>query len=237
MKEYKERKAHIEQRELQLVDEDENRRQNLIKVERGLQKKEHELDTTEQRNLVDSRVKNVSSEKDQLITSEGTTSVEARHNIARNTVISESTNTDSISQYTPFSFPKITVFSGEEPRPKRESSFEEWTYEVRCLRKDKMYSEATIGQAIRKSLKGQAKKVLLPMGSDATVDQIIQRLEGVFGNVATPMSILQEFYSVYQKQGETVASWGLRLEEILQRAIDKGQVRLADRDVLLRDKF
>ena len=236
-KEYKERKAHIEQRELQLVDEVENRRQNLIKVERGLQKKEHEFDTTEQRNLVDSRVKNVSSEKDQFITSEGTTSVEARDNIARNTVISESTNTDSISQYMPFSFPKITVFSGEEPRPKSESSFEEWTYEVRCLRKDKMYSEATIGQAIRKSLKGQAKKVLLPMGSDATVDQIIQRLGGVFGNVATPMSILQEFYTVYQKQDETVASWGLRLEEILQRAIDKGHVRLADRDVLLRDKF
>ena len=202
IQEYKERKAHIEQRELQVVKEDESRRLNLIKVEQGLQEKEQQLNTIEQKNLVDNRVKNVSTEKDQIITSEGTTSVEARDNIARKTVISESTNTDSISQYTPFSFPKITVFSGEEPRPKSESSFEKWTYEVRCLRKDKMYSEATIGQAIRKSLKGQAKKVLLPMGSDATVDQIIQRLEGVFGNVATPMSILQEFYTVYQKQDE-----------------------------------
>ena len=178
-------------------------------------------------------MKNVSTETDQLIVSKGATNVEARGN----TVISESTNTDSISQYTPLSFPKITVFSGEEPRPKTESSFEEWKYEVRCLRKDKMFSEATIGQAIRKSLKGQAKKVLLPMGSDATVDQIIQRLEGVFGNVATPKSIIQEFYTVYQKQDESVASRGLRLEEILQRAIDKGQVRLEDRDDLLRDKF
>ena len=173
IQEYKERKVHIEQRELQVVKEDESRRLNLIKVEQGLQEKEQQLNTIEQKNLVDNRVKNVSTEKDQIITSEGTTSVEARDNIARNTVISESTNTDSISQYTPFSFPKITVFSGEEPRPKSESSFEEWTYEVRCLRKDKMYSEANIGQAIRKSLKGQAKKVLLPIGSDATVDQII----------------------------------------------------------------
>ena len=60
-----------------------------------------------------------------------------------------------------------------------------------------MFSEATIGQVIRKSLKGQANKVLSSMGSGATVDQIIQRLEEVFGNVATPMSILQEFYTVY----------------------------------------
>ena len=61
-----------------------------------------------------------------------------------------------------------------------------------------MFSEAIIGQVIRKSLKGQAKKVFLPMRSDATVYQTIQRLEGVFGNVATPMGILQNFYTVYQ---------------------------------------
>ena len=103
IKEYKERKVHIEQRELQVVKEDESRRLNLIKVEQGLQEKEQQLNTIEQKNLVDNRVKNVSTEKDQIITSEGTTSVESRDNIARNTVISESTNTDSISQYTPFS--------------------------------------------------------------------------------------------------------------------------------------
>ena len=84
------------------------------------------------------------------------------------------------------------------------------------MRKDKIYSDTVIGQAIRKSLKGQAKKVLLPMGSGASVDEILVRLEGVFGNVATPMSILHEFYTTYQEPDESVAAWGLRLEEILQ---------------------
>ena len=95
MQEYKERKAHIEQRELQLVNEDESRRLNLIKVEQGLQEKEHQLNTIEQKNLVENRAKNVSTETDQLITPEGATSVEARGNVGRNTVISESTQTPS----------------------------------------------------------------------------------------------------------------------------------------------
>ena len=120
-----------------------------------------------------------------------------------------------------FYFPKFSIFSGEDPRPKTESTFEEWKYEVNCLRRDKICSDTVIGQAIRKSLKGQAKKVLLPVGSEATVTDILERLEGVFGNVATPMSILQEFYSVSQKIDEKVAAWGLRLEKI-QKAIEKG---------------
>ena len=100
-----------------------------------------------------------------------------------------------------------------------------------------MYSEAVIGQVVRKSLKGDAKKVLVQMREGASVDEIIRKLEGMFGNVATPMSILQEFYTVFQKQDESVASWGLRLESTLQKAIEKGQVRHEDRDDLLRDKF
>ena len=51
------------------------------------------------------------------------------------------------------------------------------------------------------------------------------------------MSILQEFYTVYQKQDESVSTWSIRLEDILQRAVDKGQVRRSDKDALLRDKF
>ena len=85
----------------------------------------------------------------------------------------------------PFYFPKFTVFSGEDPKPKKEASFEEWKYEVNCARKDKQYTESMIAQAIRKSLSGQAKRVILPLGTTATVEQMIEKLEGVFGNVAT----------------------------------------------------
>ena len=134
-------------------------------------------------------------------------------------------------------FPKFTPFSGEDPKPKGEASYEEWRYEVNCIQRDKMYSKYVIGQAIRKSLRGQAKRVLLPMGVTATIEDIMDRLESVFGNVATGMSTLQEFFTSSQKEQETVAAWGLRLEEIMQRAIDKGQVRTEEKNNLLRDKF
>ena len=88
-------------------------------------------------------------------------------------------------------FPKFTPFSGEDPKPKGEASYEEWRYEVNCIQRDKMYSKYVIGQAIRKSLRGQAKRVLLPSGVTATIEDIMDRLESVFGNIATGMSTLQ----------------------------------------------
>ncbi len=128
------------------------------------------------------------------------------------------------------------MFSGEEPKPRAEASYEEWVYDVTCSRKDK-YPEHVMSHAIRKSLRGQAKRVLLPMGVNVTVDEMLCKLKAVFGNVAAGESVLQEFYTTAQKQGESVAAWGLRLEEIVQRAIDKGHVRKEDRNEMLRSKF
>ena len=85
-------------------------------------------------------------------------------------------------------FPKFTVFSGEEP--KNEATFEEWHCEVNCTRSDHIYPDQAIAQAIRRSLKGQAKKVLLPMGTLSTVQEIIERLKGVFGNVVAGESVM-----------------------------------------------
>ena len=141
------------------------------------------------------------------------------------------------TQDKPNYFPKFTNFSGEDPKPKKEASFEEWKYEVNCARRDPQYTESMIAQAIRKSLSGQAKRVLLPLGTASTVNEMLEKLEGVFGNVATGMSVLEEFYSASQKQGETVNAWSLRLEEILQRAIDKGHTRIEEKDHLLKEKF
>ena len=131
-------------------------------------------------------------------------------------------------------FPKFSPFSWEDSKPKSEASYEEWKYEENCTRKGGIYSDEIIAQAIRKSARGQAKRVLLTMGISASVESILQRLEGVFGNVATGESILQEFYTAFQKPEESVNSWGLRLEEILQKAIDKDHVKEEDKDDRLR---
>ena len=38
-------------------------------------------------------------------------------------------------------------------------------------------------------------------------------------------SILEEFHTATQKQDETVVAWGLRLEELMHKAISKGNVK------------
>ena len=144
---------------------------------------------------------------------------------------------DTMNKDPRFIFPKFTVFSGEDPKSKTEASYEEWKYEVTCVQKDDMYTKEAIGQAIRKSLRGQAKRVLLPLGTEASNEEMLNRLEGVFGNVATGESVLQEFYTAAQKQDETVTAWGLRLEEMLQKAVTKGHIRKEETDSMLRNKF
>lgn len=133
--------------------------------------------------------------------------------------------------------PTINVFSGMEPIPKNESSFEVWSLEVECLIQTEVYPEYLVNQAIRNSLRGEAKRVLLPLGPLATSTEIIEKIESVFGNVASAESVLQHFYTTRQEKGESVTSWGLRLEEILQKAIMKGHIKQQQRNEMLRRKF
>lgn len=142
--------------------------------------------------------------------------------------------TDDKMQY---SYPKFTIFSGEEPKPKTEATYEEWAYEVNCIRKEDVHLEYKLAQAIRKSLRGQAKRVVMPLGTSATVEEMVVKLEKIFGNVASGESILQSFYLASQRADESVAAWGLRLEEILQVAIKKGHIEPEKKNGMLRSKF
>ena len=156
---------------------------------------------------------------------------EQQHGQSKNTEIRQ---TILDSQYV---FPKFSPFSGDDPKPKTEASFEEWKYEVECIRKEKEHSDVAITQAVRKSLRGQAKRVILPLGTSANIACLMERLENVFGNVASGQAILKEFYTATQKENESITSWGLRLEEIYQRAKEKGKAREEERDNTLKEQF
>ena len=145
--------------------------------------------------------------------------------------------TKTKADVTHFLKPYLTQFSGTEPVPKNESSFEDWKAETQCLIKSKVYPDYIVSQAIRNSLKGQARKALSTLDPLTNSDGIISKLESLFGNVASGLSILQEFFTAAQNSDETVTMWGLRIEEILQRAIEKGEVPSERRNHLLKDKF
>ena len=131
----------------------------------------------------------------------------------------------------------VGPFSGTQPTPKHENMYEVWRLEVKSLMSRDCYSDIAIVQAIWKSLRGQARNVLFTLRSSAKAVDILERLESVYGNVASGEAVLQEFYTVHQEEEESVTDWGLRLEQILQRAIEKGHVTEERKDQMLRDKF
>ena len=120
--------------------------------------------------------------------------------------------------------PCITRYSSTDPVSKMENTFEERNTEVDCLIKTNTYPHYIFNQAVRNSLSGQARKVIFTLDAEAITCQIKEKLESAFGNVCSDESILQEFYTASQKAGESVTLWGIRIEEILQKAIQKEHV-------------
>ena len=141
------------------------------------------------------------------------------------------------AQVTHFVKPYITPFSGMEPVQKNECSFEDWKLEIQCLIQSAAYPDYIVAQCIRNSLKVPAKRAIVTLGSSVTSQELIEKLQNVFGNVASGESVLTEFYTSSQQPTESVTMWGLRLEEIVQRGIEKGQISEGQKDEMLRTRF
>jgi hypothetical protein len=137
---------------------------------------------------------------------------------------------------TPF-VPKLPLFTGDEPLQKGDCIYTEWRYEVRCLLSDPECTEHGILLAIRRSLKGTARKIMIPLGENACSGDILEKLDAMFGDVSTNGMIMQEFFNAQQLANESVTSFGCRLETLLQSAIDKGHLTSSARNDLLRHKF
>ena len=88
--------------------------------------------------------------------------------------------------------PKITWFSGTEPKS-GETTYELWKHDVRCLM-NQSYEEDSILNAVRRFLRGEAGYVALRLPLDATVEEILQKLDSIYGSVDKKVELLAEFY-------------------------------------------
>ena len=75
------------------------------------------------------------------------------------------------------------------------------------------------------------------LGEEASAEEIIRKLERVYGVVESGATILQRFYNSRQEDNEGVAAYGCRLEDILSDAIDRGVVPKRQADEILMNKF
>ena len=132
--------------------------------------------------------------------------------------------------------PNIAPFFGE-PTDAKSVSFETWKFEILSLRKEAVHPERVITNAAKKSLRGEASKVSRRLGVDATLSDILKKFEGIYGTVEDSESLLAQFYSAKQKEKEKVSTWGCRLEDLLDRAMDGSPLPVKSSNDMLRTKF
>ena len=131
--------------------------------------------------------------------------------------------------------PRIPTFSGDDS--KSDISYDQWRYEVRCLLNEDSHSEKLLLQAIRRSVRGTAAAVLLHMGESATIEAVLKKFDVIFGNILTTEQLYEVFYSAHQREGEKVAVWSCRLEELLNQIRIQGSLHPSAITSMLRSKF
>ena len=78
--------------------------------------------------------------------------------------------------------------------------------------------------AIRRSLKGDAGRVVMGLGSRADIADILHKLTSVYGEVDDKETLMSEFYGSKQMKDEDVTTWSCRLENIIGRALKVGVI-------------
>ena len=131
---------------------------------------------------------------------------------------------------------KISYFSGDSEN-KSHVDYQTWKYEVRTLLSEGGYSRDAIKIAIIKSLQGTARTRCINLGVHSTIDSIFGKLDSLFGTVDRTETLLSKFYSAEQGRDESVTKWSCRLEDILDKARERGELAGLTPDDMLRGKF
>ena len=77
--------------------------------------------------------------------------------------------------------PKLSIFYGSDK--KGEVSYDFWRHHVHCLLKDKIYNKDMVHKNIRQSLRGEAGRVVMRLGVNATIPQILAKLDSIYGDI------------------------------------------------------
>ena len=129
--------------------------------------------------------------------------------------------------------PKFAMFSGEGQ--KNEPSYAQWRSEVHSVWRSGIYQDALVMTNVRRSLRGRAADVLLAMGSDVSVQQLLEKLDVRFGDVRPSDMTLEQFFTARQLPAESVSAWGCRLEDLLSRVTESRSAAAAR--TMLRSRY
>ena len=87
--------------------------------------------------------------------------------------------------------PKINTFSGD-PTQKGEVSFKQWILKIRIVMQG--HTEVTLQEGMVQSLHGATADFVQYLGTQALVEVIINKLELLYGTVASFDILMPKFY-------------------------------------------
>ena len=96
---------------------------------------------------------------------------------------------------------RIPTFSGSTPSGKNEATFAQWINEVRDAQA--RFPEPTIRNWISRSLRGPPADVVRNLGPQATVKDILSKLETMHEAVAPFDVMMKKLFSLSQEKAET----------------------------------
>ena len=133
--------------------------------------------------------------------------------------------------------PKVPIFSGSTPMKPDHVPFEVWHYELKCLVQQKRFSDTAILNAARLSLRGDASKIAVRLGTEVTTAQLMEKMKHLYGTIDSGEELLARFYSATQAPDEGVVSWSCRLEDLMEPAIQEGKFTRESSKEAMRNKF
>lgn len=127
-------------------------------------------------------------------------------------------------------YPKFSTFYGVEG--KGDSTWEMFKFEVQSVLNENLYTDEQILHGLRRALKGSANDKMRRIGSAASPQDILDKLESSYGTIETKESVMKKFYTCEQKPQEKVEEFASRLEELFDKAVELEALRRSDTAVL-----
>ena len=144
----------------------------------------------------------------------------------------ETQSAASQSVYVPAVTPRLPVFSGK----KSDASFELWLYEVQCLQ-ERQPNSAVIWEAVHRSLRDEPAHIAMRLGTKATLKQLLDKLQSVYGDTQETESTMMQLYNAKQNPDESLSQWSCRVEGLVAKARRLGTIGSDKEDETLRSRF
>ncbi|OCT97245.1 hypothetical protein XELAEV_18009469mg, partial [Xenopus laevis] len=128
-----------------------------------------------------------------------------------------------------------SVFSGTDPVPTGEESFESWRDSTVVSVRDWTGPETTMRRKILESLHSPSVDVVksyMVGHPDATSCDLIEVLEVTFGPVESTTEMLYDFHSTFQKEKEDLSAYLVQLEQCLRLLVSRSAITDDEMDSL-----